>query len=134
MTMTRRRRLYGQLQVGQPSRFVGDMPESATVRMGGAARRPVLAVAPVREKKWDDDIVYEDGHSSIHNDPDLDADDVFGDADGGAPLYVGMTVRHGKFGHGEVLGWSGMGRDLKLQLRFAGVGTKTILARFCDPA
>ncbi len=134
LSVARRRRLYGQLQVGTPSRFVGDLPDGATTRHGGAVRRPPKETATKpRESRWDDDIEYEAGYSSIHGDPDLDAADVLGDVDGGSPLYIGMTVRHGKFGQGEVLGWSGMGRDLKLQLRFPEVGTKTILARFCNP-
>jgi hypothetical protein len=44
-----------------------------------------------------------------------------------------MAVRHGRFGEGVLLGWSGMGQGLKLELRFPGHGAKTILARFCEP-
>jgi DNA helicase-2/ATP-dependent DNA helicase PcrA len=44
-----------------------------------------------------------------------------------------MQLRHPKFGIGSVLGWQGAGQDLKVVVRFAGHGTKTILARFCEP-
>ena len=52
----------------------------------------------------------------------------------GVPLFIGMRVRHKKFGVGDVVGWSGVGADLKLSLRFRDHGIKTIMARFCEPA
>ena len=48
-------------------------------------------------------------------------------------LYVGMQVRHEKFGIGDLIGWSGSGSGLRLNLRFPDRGMKTILARFCEP-
>jgi DNA helicase-2/ATP-dependent DNA helicase PcrA len=54
----------------------------------------------------------------------MDADDTTGG------LVVGMKLRHPQFGVGEVRGWQGVGRDLKVTVRFGNVGVKTILARF----
>ncbi|HXU04813.1 MAG TPA: hypothetical protein VN903_27810, partial [Polyangia bacterium] len=45
-------------------------------------------------------------------------------------LQIGAKLRHPSFGVGEVRGWQGAGADLKVTMRFAGVGVKTILARF----
>ena len=39
-------------------------------------------------------------------------------------------LRHPSFGVGEVRAWQGAGNDMKVTMRFAGVGVKTILARF----
>jgi DNA helicase II / ATP-dependent DNA helicase PcrA len=50
--------------------------------------------------------------------------------DAGGGLVVGMKLRHPQFGVGEVRAWQGVDRDLKVTLRFATVGVKTILARF----
>lgn len=129
LTLARRRRLYGQLQVGTPSRFVLDLPSEGVERIGLARPTTMNRVAnprpaaPVPEPEWDDDIVYEDGASASS-----------GSSDEGVALYVGMNVRHGKYGEGELLGWTGGGNDLRLQLRFPQHGTKTILARYCEPA
>jgi len=45
-------------------------------------------------------------------------------------LQIGAKLRHPSFGVGEVRGWQGAGNDMKVTMRFPGVGVKTILARF----
>jgi len=45
-------------------------------------------------------------------------------------LRVGARLRHPKFGVGEVRGWRAAGEDMKVVMRFPGVGVKTILSRF----
>ncbi|MCX4243867.1 ATP-dependent helicase [Paraliomyxa miuraensis] len=148
LTLARRRRIYGQLQVGTPSRFVGDLPPDAVASVGLRQATRYVAVsrpsplpapsgyspapAPAREPGWQDDIEYDAEPELPFTDAELGGG--FGDEVGeGVALYVGMTWRHAKFGRGELLGWSGTGASLKLQLRFPGHGVKTILARFCDP-
>ncbi|HWB78857.1 MAG TPA: UvrD-helicase domain-containing protein [Nannocystaceae bacterium] len=129
LTLTERRRIYGQLQVGMTSRFVLDLPGDAIASVGQRPR-PSAAPPPVRERAWNEDVVYDDP------DVGLDRDEIAGtveDAGEGVPLYVGMHVRHQQFGVGELLGWQGVGKNLKFTLRFSGAGTKTILARFCEP-
>ncbi|MEZ4315814.1 MAG: 3'-5' exonuclease, partial [Polyangiaceae bacterium] len=145
ITWAQARRLYGQAQVGQLSRFVRELPKDAVQSLHSPSAR-VSAPAPLGpswtddfarpakpkrppEPRWDSDIVYDDGAAPGGGDDD------YVDAGGGdsVPIFIGMRVRHAKFGEGEVLGWSGFGDNLKLSLRFAGHGTKTILARFCEP-
>jgi DNA helicase II / ATP-dependent DNA helicase PcrA len=150
LTLTRRRRLYGQLQVGQPSRFVMDLPPDAVASVGlrPAPRmlevsRPSLVPRPQPEPSWKDDIEYDaepdvpftdeelaDGGRAPASRPPAPAQSDVGE---GVALYVGMHVRHVRFGEGVLLGWSGLGPSLKLELRFPGHGVKTILARFCEP-
>ena len=50
--------------------------------------------------------------------------------EGELALRVGMKVRHAQFGIGEVRAWQSSGTDLKVTVRFASVGAKTVLARF----
>ena len=50
--------------------------------------------------------------------------------DQGGGLQVGAKLRHPSFGVGEVRAWQGAGNDMKVTMRFPGVGVKTILARF----
>ena len=49
-----------------------------------------------------------------------------------AAAPIPEKVRHKKFGEGEVVGWSGEGDQLKLEIEFADVGKKTLLARFVE--
>ena len=52
------------------------------------------------------------------------------DSAAGPGLQVGAKLRHPSFGVGEVRAWQGTGADLKVTMKFAGAGVKTILARF----
>lgn len=45
-------------------------------------------------------------------------------------LRIGAKLRHPKFGVGEVRGWQSAGGDVKVTMRFAAEGVKTILAKF----
>lgn len=137
VTLARRRRLYGQLQVGQPSRFVSDLPEEATATVGLRKRtvmvtRPSAAPRPTPKPSWNDDIEYDEGIDAPFTEDELDPGPSQ-EVGEGVALFVGMAVRHPRFGEGILKGWSGAGEGLKLNLRFPGHGAKTILARFCEP-
>ncbi|HEY8377172.1 MAG TPA: 3'-5' exonuclease, partial [Nannocystis sp.] len=145
ITWARRRRLYNQEFVGSPSRFIRDLPPDAvrgqvprieTYREAPAF--PPRPAAPARERAWNSDIVYDDAppapvrrRSAGEEEPAPVRRSPAGDE--GPALFIGMPVRHRQYGEGQVIGWDGSGANLKLHLRFAGVGTKTILARFCEP-
>ena len=73
------------------------------------------------------DGVFHGTRGEIVVDYDVGASD---DATGG--LVVGMKLRHAQFGVGEVRAWQGVGRELKVTMRFGTVGVKTILARFLN--
>jgi DNA helicase II / ATP-dependent DNA helicase PcrA len=134
ITLAAHRRLFGQSARNMPSRFVGSLPRASVITSGvAAAARPGSAGVVRRQQApptpiWQDDVTYD-------VDPDLgpeDMSDAHADEEGIA-LFVGMTVRHAKFGEGQVIGWTGSGNKLKLQLEFPGQGVKTILATHCQP-
>lgn len=143
VSMAQRRMLYGQRQLGTPSRFVLDLPPGASVGMGvarrpartstsAAARTPARAASP-----WQDDIRYEEPPAA--DDPDLGPEDfdeptIDSDDAEGVHLWVGMPVRHRVHGVGELLGWSGSGPGLRLRLRFRDGSVRTIVASYCAPA
>jgi len=54
----------------------------------------------------------------------------------GMSLKPGMRVRHGQFGVGSVISVEPLTDDTKLVVRFAGVGLKTLRAKFArlEPA
>jgi DNA helicase-2/ATP-dependent DNA helicase PcrA len=123
LSYTARRFLYGSTQVNLPSRFVGDLPLESLREIGVARHRPRAARNDFAdfepdEPDWDDDI-------------ELDAE--FAAESEGVSLYVGMPIRHAKFGVGDLVGWNGAGDNLKVVVRFPNHGQKTILARFCQP-
>ncbi len=152
ITWARGRRLYGQTRDGVLSRFVRELPAPATATLSTpkarisapapmaeswspafsrrAAPRPAPRPKPDAEPSWDSDIVYDEEALAA----EAYADAAPADTGEGVALYVGMRVRHRKFGVADVVGWSGAGDDLKLSLRFQKHGVKTIMARFCEPA
>ncbi len=138
LTMAARRRIYGQTQVGVPSRFIGDLPRACVLRVGDdtgyggyseyGGRRSAHRPQPVRRESeaWQNDIEYD-------VDPDIPFDDIPLDEGEGVPIYVGMMVRTRTFGDAEVIGWSGSGPKMKLQLRLRNREVKTVLATFVEP-
>jgi len=138
VTRTARRFIYGADQVNAPSRFMGELPATSIAHIG---RKPGGHLAGMRPAggggsgrlAWTEDPRPEPAPAQASWDDDIDLDPEF-DASEGVSVFVGMHVRHAKFGVGEVAAWSGVGQDMKLTLRFPGKGTKTILARFCEPA
>jgi DNA helicase-2/ATP-dependent DNA helicase PcrA len=136
LTHVARRWIYGTEQFNHPSRFVRELPASSVAYVG-AARGPLAAARPQEVRpRWSSDSPFVEEEAPVRAKPerwdgDIEVDPEF--EGGGAGLFVGMQLRHPKFGIGSVLGWQGAGQDLKVVVRFAGHGTKTILARFCEP-
>ena len=133
LTLAQRRFLFNQTHTNAPSRFAMDLPAESVdspLHRAGRARR---------EPRWDADIVYDAAPAGGAGltpdlDADLDLDPGVDDLGEGQTVYVGMCVRHERFGAGEVLSWEETGAGLKLRVHFAGDRTRTILARFCQPA
>jgi len=145
LSRVRRRRLSGQELPGMPSRFLRDLPAEGIEQIvtsrppeytdyssegrgpwGGrwsrgepeyplnrpVPKRPVAAAPGARRKPGELTVEYD------------------GDAAPGPGLQVGSKLRHPSFGLGEVRAWQGQGAELKVTIKFPGVGVKTILARF----
>ncbi len=139
ITHAARRTLYGQTQVNDPSRFLRDLPSAATDRGKRPAadlRSPYASMARP-EPSWNSDIVYDGDEPAPRSQGRAPARPQAvrrpPAADDGVALFVGMHFNHVKFGAGELIAWDGHGADLKLTLRFREVGTRVILARFCEP-
>lgn len=137
MTMCQRRMLYGQTQVGSPSRFVLDLPAESTEQVGRQVARTPRTQAPERYvpqvrrgPAWQSDIEYDEAPDAPFTDEELGSAVEEGE---GVHLYIGMGMRHRAFGDGELVGWHGSGRSLKLQIKFPGRGLKTVLANFVEP-
>ncbi len=135
------RRLSGQTFGGIPSRFLRDLPpdsiEHLMTPQRGYEEVSTEGAGPW-QGRWSRDsnrgrtrpglpTAAAPGEITRHYDEGAAPG---GASDGEAGLRVGMKVRHAQFGVGEVRAWQSSGADLKVTVRFANVGAKTVLARF----
>ena len=125
LTSAARRRVFGDYQSTEPSRFIDEIPARAdrgsAVHLRVAVSVVVLAVprrltggaTPPAQGKSAPSYAYEDEDQSVP-----------------AGLKPGPRVRHPKFGVGTVLSVEPLDDDTKLVVRFTSVGQKTLRAKF----
>jgi DNA helicase-2/ATP-dependent DNA helicase PcrA len=100
------RRMHGY-GLGEPSRFLLEMPEDQLILLGAAGRVEARRAVDVDE-------------------PTLDA------AGDDFPLKVGARVRHGRWGEGLVVGVERSGADTLVTVRFASVGRKQLSLQYAQ--
>jgi DNA helicase II / ATP-dependent DNA helicase PcrA len=146
LSRVRRRRLSGQELPGIPSRFLRELPMESVDMI--VMERPAMYYGDTRGRgPWGGNWAkpepepeptfqlrgagYAAPRPKLASSPtgELTVDYDAADSDTGG-LQVGAKLRHPSFGVGEIRGWQGSGADLKVTMRFAGAGVKTILARF----
>jgi DNA helicase-2/ATP-dependent DNA helicase PcrA len=131
LTNARERRLFGQdARPFRESRFIADIPDACIARpVGSRPRAPVSREHPapwMRREQPGQRVESRDGGIRVEYDAEQSYDE------GEAPFQLGQRVRHAMFGEGEVRGFTGAGRELKLTVYFPTVGPKTIIARFVE--
>jgi len=133
----RRRYLFGQEQCNPPSRFLKDIPGELLEE----GLRPRSATAPVQLSANSNSFPE---RSRRENHPDETAHnlsavtDAFADEIEMVPeppeeqdgVYIGMKVRHGKFGVGSVRKIEGEGDGQKVVVWFNSAGPKKLMLRF----
>ena len=130
LTSAARRRVYGDYQSTEPSRFIDEIPPNLMETVPSAMSfGSTNAYAAPRGNRWEgygrrkkeDTPVYryEDEDQSVPN-----------------GLKVGLRVRHPTFGVGTVTALEPLDDDVKLIVRFLSVGPKTLRAKFAklEPA
>jgi DNA helicase-2/ATP-dependent DNA helicase PcrA len=136
LSNARYRHLFGQEpRPFRESRFLADIPDKCIARPRllksdgfpvaaphGPAPRPQWSSRPRAEGRAGSRVVQRDAGISVEY--ELDESEL--------PFRLGQKVRHSMFGEGEVRGFTGSGRDLKLTVYFPSFGPKTILARFVE--
>ncbi len=129
LTGAARRRWYGDYRASAPSRFIVEVPEELVERVeprlptffqhapaGGAS----FGANPYRRGSRGPERFREAPPAYRYEDEDQSRQG----------LEQGMRVRHAQFGVGTVLSVEPMDGDAKLLVRFAGVGTKRLLAKY----
>jgi DNA helicase-2/ATP-dependent DNA helicase PcrA len=130
LTSAARRRVYGDYQSTEPSRFIDEIPPDlmetvpSAMSIGSsnaysAPRGDRWAGYGRRKQEETAQYRYEDEDQSVPN-----------------GLKVGLRVRHPTFGVGTVTALEPLDDDVKLVVRFLSVGAKTLRAKFAklEPA
>jgi DNA helicase-2/ATP-dependent DNA helicase PcrA len=127
LTSAARRRIFGEYQPSEPSRFLEEIPDELVDRVEPASQAPrwtggyelrnpygrrYQRGTRVREGEASATYAYESEDQSA------------------ARVRPGMKVRHRQFGVGTVTSVEEHGDDYKVTVRFASVGTKKLLASF----
>jgi DNA helicase-2/ATP-dependent DNA helicase PcrA len=136
LTSAARRRVFGEYQATDPSRFLDEIPPELVERIA-----PSYAASHQS--------AFNHGHYEFRTNPygrkgkapgrarEAEASYNYEDEDqSGAGLRSGMRVRHAQFGVGTVVSVEEHNDDMKITVRFNLVGVKKLLARYAklEPA
>ena len=132
LTGAARRRIFGEYQSSQPSRFIGEVPAALVDRL-----LPSFSTSP-RQGRFSQYESRSNPYGRGRRVKEAAATYAYEDEDQstGMALHLGMRVRHPQFGVGTVLSVKALHDDTKLVVRFADVGRKTLRAKFArlEPA
>jgi DNA helicase-2/ATP-dependent DNA helicase PcrA len=126
LTGAARRRIFGEYQSSEPSRFIDEVPAELLDRMlpsySSAARQGNFPHYEFRTNP------YGGGRRVKEEQPTYAYEDE--DQSLGPSLRPGMRVKHAQFGTGTVISVEPLNDDTKLVVRFAAVGQKTLRAKY----
>ncbi|MFW6031596.1 MAG: ATP-dependent helicase, partial [Myxococcota bacterium] len=130
------RRVFGQTRVGEPSRFLDEIPSDDVEWVGGRPHGPPRRAV---RSGWGGDAGWDApprpasrgaAAAAAAGEPYVDRSE--GDLADALP-HRGMRVRHAKFGVGRVRD-VGDGMPPRVTVEFPGWGTKNIVATYLEPA
>ena len=133
LTSAARRRVFGEYQSTDPSRFLDEIPGDLVETVGPLTESPRYAPEPrYRSASWS-------GSQHRAHVDDVGTPTIFDPADedqSATQVRPGMRVRHPTFGVGTVVEVEPLHGDMKLTVRFSGIGSKKLLARYAklEPA
>jgi ATP-dependent DNA helicase UvrD/PcrA len=137
LTGAARRRIFGEYQSSQPSRFIDEVPSELVERVAssysssGHDRNHQSNFYEFRTNPYGrgrrGNRVGEEAAVYAYEDEDQST---------GMNLRAGMRVRHPQFGVGSVISVEPLDGDTKLVVRFSAVGVKTLRAKYAhlEPA
>ncbi len=133
LTSASRRRVFGEYQSTEPSRFLDEIPAELVER-----------IAPAYSSSYQS--AFSHSHYEFRTNPyarkgrgvkEREASYAYENEDQSAfGLRTGMRVRHQQFGVGTVMAVEEHNDDLKVTVRFASVGLKKLLSKYAklEPA
>jgi len=126
LTSAARRRVFGDYQSTEPSRFIDEIPPALIEQVPSTFLSPQTPFAQFRAPSYGRGGGYRGRAREEH--PSY----AYEDEDQSFPtgLKPGSRVRHPTFGVGTILSVEPLDDDTKLVVRFASVGQKTLRAKF----
>jgi ATP-dependent DNA helicase UvrD/PcrA len=135
LTGAARRRVFGEYQASEPSRFIDEVPAELLDRVAPTYASPYQGNFAHYEFRTNP---YGRGGRRGTRAREDEATYAYEDEDQstGMNLRLGMKVRHPQFGIGTVLSIEALDDDTKLVVRFTGIGQKTLRAKYAklEPA
>jgi len=138
LSRARIRRVWGEMRMQDPSRFLDDLPPGSLAQpwrtpvavpsapriidgdWAGRQRKPRPSRSPSRSYDELDQRTAHDDEPVFR----VDAGD----------FAVGAQVTHTALGQGRVVAVTGTGKDRRVVVDFGAIGTKTVFASFLDPS
>ena len=133
LTSASRRRVFGEYQATEPSRFLYELPMNLVKEVKPAS--PPRQASPTASRR---PYTPYNHHHQASERPDgtyIPFDDA-GEDQSSTHIRQGMRVRHPTFGIGTIESVEPLQGDVKLIVRFAAVGPKKLLGRYAklEPA
>jgi DNA helicase-2/ATP-dependent DNA helicase PcrA len=131
LSNARRRRIFGQDQYNSPSRFIADIPREFLdiEEEPGLGTRDWGRENPVPSDPFSSHNLAAVFAAKSEPEPEF-ANEVRMVPEEADEVYIGMRVRHGRFGVGTVRKIEGGGNEQKVIVWFNSVGPKKLLVRF----
>ncbi len=137
LTHARTRRVWGEIRMQGPSRFLDDLPPGCLAQPVRSRAVQTPAAPRIVDGNWA-------GKPRRGPRPARDELDQRAEYDAGEPVYrvtdddyrpaggfsLGSTVIHGTLGAGRVVSVTGTGKDQKVLVDFGVIGQKTVFARY----
>jgi DNA helicase-2/ATP-dependent DNA helicase PcrA len=135
LTGAARRRIFGEYQATEPSRFIDEVPAELVDRLAPSFSSSSAAQGHFAHYEFRTDPYGRRGRR-VRERPAAYAYEDEDQSAGLFALHAGMRVRHPQFGVGSVISVEPLDRDTKLVVRFNAVGVKTLHAKYArlEPA
>jgi DNA helicase-2/ATP-dependent DNA helicase PcrA len=130
LTGAARRRVFGEYQSTEPSRFLDEIPADLVQRIAPQYASPYQGGFQHAHYEFRTNPYARQGRGSRSSEeaPSYSYEDE--DQSAGGRIRPGMRVRHAQFGVGNVISVEEHNDDLKITVRFNSVGVKKLLAKF----
>lgn len=135
LSNARRRHFYGQEQFNSPSRFLGDIPKDLLEMQEdyqagfGWGSTPSAGNGRKAGNGWDQAMEFSRRHAVAPEDDEFPDNEVQVIPEGDE-IFIGMRVRHRKFGPGTIRKREGSGDSEKVIVWFDAGGPKKLLLQF----
>jgi DNA helicase-2/ATP-dependent DNA helicase PcrA len=128
LTSAARRRVFGEYQSTEPSRFLDEIPAELVERIAPAWTSAFQGGFQHNHYEFRTNPYARKGRGKVReSEPAYDYEN---EDQSIAGLRAGMRVRHAQFGVGTVLTVEAHNDDLKITVRFASVGVKKLLSKY----